>query len=164
MDIARFASGLVGVFLLAGCGLVSSTGSSLYPPSQPGVSSGSQSHTAQSATQPQITGTRRVQYVWDKVLEGMAFGGALSGPYGGGTGLVIGLLTGLFTADAHYVQVTTQIQSEQTKDKELEAKIEQELQRQRELEAQIANSGGNPAKQNQPEPPQPAQNPVGPNP
>ena len=90
-------------------------------------------------------------------------GASLGGLYGAGGGLVIGLLTGFFTADAHYAQLNTQIQSEQTKDKELEAKIEQELQRQRELEAQIANTSGNPANQNQAESLQPSQNPISPN-
>jgi len=92
----------------------------------------------------------------------MAMGGSLAGPYGAGGGLVLGLLAGLFTADSHYDQLNTQIQSEQAKDRELEAKIEQEMQRQRELEAQLANSAGNPAQQNQAEPPQSSQKPAGP--
>jgi hypothetical protein len=91
----------------------------------------------------------------------MVMGGSLAGPYGAGGGLIIGLLAGLFTADAHYAQLNTQIQSEQAKDQELEAKIEQEMERQRrldaQLETQLANSAGNPAQQVQPEPSQSAQ-------
>jgi hypothetical protein len=76
--------------------------------------------------------------------------------------LIIGLLAGLFTADSHYTQINTQIQSEQAKDRELEAKIEQEMQRQRELDAQLANSIGIPAQQNGAEPPQSTPEPAGP--
>lgn len=159
MDIARFASGLVGVYLLAGCGLVSSTGSSLYPPSPPGVGSRAQSKAAQSAAQPQITGAQRVQHVWDKALEGMAFGGALAGPYGAGTGLVIGLLAGLFTADQHYGHLNGQIQAEQAKDKQLEAQIEQELERQRALESQLFNGAGDTAQRQQANQPHPTREP-----
>jgi hypothetical protein len=89
-------------------------------------------------------------------------GGSLAGPYGAGGGLIIGLLTGLFTADAHYAQINTQVQSEQAKDRELEAKIEQERERQRELEAQLVNGAGNPAQQNQTEPPQSPPKPTAP--
>ncbi len=78
--------------------------------------------------------------------------------------MIIGLIAGLFTADAHYAQLNTQIQSEQAKDRELEAKIEQEMERQRtldaQLQAQLVNSAGNPAQQNQAEPPQSAQKPI----
>ena len=58
--------------------------------------------------------------------------------------MVIGLLAGLFTADAHYAQLNNQIQTEQTKDKVLEAKIEQELERQRQLEAQLLDNAESP--------------------
>ena len=74
--------------------------------------------------------------------------------------MIIGLLVGLFTADTNNAQINTQIQSEQAKDRELEAKMEQEIERQRKLEAQLANSGGIPAQQNQAEPPQSAQKPT----
>lgn len=131
------------IFLLAGCSLGSASRS-------------------QSVTQPQATGSQRTQYIWDKALEGMAIGGSLAGPYGAGGGLVLGLLAGLFTADAHYAQLNNQIQSEQAKDRELEAKIEQEMQRQRELEAQLANSVEIPAQQNQVEPAQSSQKLAGP--
>lgn len=75
------------------------------------------------------------------MMQGVAMGGAIAGPFGAGGGLIIGLLTGLVTADSHYAQVNAQIQTEQAKDKKLEAQIEQELGRQRELEAQLAKAG-----------------------
>jgi len=134
------------IFLLAGCSLVPRQ----YPPAS----------TPYSAPQPQVTGSQRGQYIWDKALEGMVMGGSLAGAYGAGGGLIIGLLAGFFTADAHYAQLNTQIQSEQAKDRELEAKIEQEMERQRKLESQLVNSAGNPAQQNQAEPPQSAQKPI----
>jgi antitoxin component YwqK of YwqJK toxin-antitoxin module len=148
MNLAKFRLLLPFILLLAGCSL----GSLQQPPGS----------TPYSTLQSQAT-SQRGQHVLDKALEGMLMGASLGGLYGAGGGLVIGLLTGLFTADAHYAQLTTQIQSEQAKDKELEAKIEQELQRQRELEAQIANSAGHSAKQNQAESLQPVQNPISPN-
>jgi hypothetical protein len=153
MTLAKCISSLPFIFLLAGCDLVSMQ----YPFGlPPGVQS---SGLSQSVTQSQrqVTGSQRTQYIWDKALEGMAMGGSLAGPYGAGGGLILGLLAGLFTADAHYAQLNTQIQTEQAKDKELETKIEQEMQRQRELEAQLANSGGNPAARNGAEPLRPAQ-------
>jgi hypothetical protein len=146
--LATFALALPFIFLLTGCDLVSRQYSStLYPPPQPGVTSGAQSSSVPTlVTPPQVTGAQRGQYLWDKALEGMALGGALAGPYGAGTGLVIGLLAGLFTADQHYTQLNTQIQTEQLKDQQLEAQIEQEIARQRELEAQLFNGAGNPVQ------------------
>jgi hypothetical protein len=94
-------------------------------------------------------------------MEGMMMGGALAGPYGAGGGLVIGLLAGLFTADSHYAQQTNQIQTEQAKDKLLEAQIEQELERQRQLEAQLLNPPANQNEQNQAGPPQRTREPDG---
>ena len=168
MSLAKFASWLPLIFLLAGCDLVSvqyPSGSTLYPAPQPGIMSSAQSSSLpQSITQPQpqVTGSQRGQYIWEKALEGMVMGGSLAGPYGAGGGLLIGLLAGLFTADAHYTQLNTQIQSEQAKDRQLEAMIEQEMERQRELEARLVNSAGTPAQQNEAEPPQSAQKPAGP--
>lgn len=158
MSLAKFALSLPLIFLLAGCDLVSMQypyGSSPYPASQSGIAPGGQ-------PQPQVTGPQRRQYIWDTALQGMAMGGSIAGPYGAGGGLILGLIAGLFTADSHYDQLNTQIQSEQAKDRELEAKIEQELQRQRELEAQIAKNVDNPAQQNQIEPPQSSQKPADP--
>jgi hypothetical protein len=135
------------------------SGSTPYPAPHPAITSGTQPPGLPQAVtqpQPQVTGSQRGQYIWDKALEGMVMGGSLAGPYGAGGGLIIGLIAALFTADAHYAQLNTQIQSEQAKDKELEAKIEQEIERQRrldaQLETQLANSAGNPAQQKQPEP------------
>jgi antitoxin component YwqK of YwqJK toxin-antitoxin module len=148
MNLAKFASFLFFVFLLAGCSLVPVQ----HPPGS----------TAYPAPQRQVTGSQRGQYVLEKAMEGLALGGALAGIYGAGGGLILGLITGLFTAEHHYAQVNSQIQSEQAKDRELEAKIEQEIQRQRELETQLAKSVENSTQQNQAEPPQSAQKPADP--
>lgn len=67
-------------------------------------------------------------------------GGSFAGLYGAGGGLVLGLLAGLFTASAQEAQLNNQIQTEQAKDKDLEAKVEQELERQRNLENQLGTS------------------------
>jgi hypothetical protein len=93
------------------------------------------------------------------MMEGVAMGGSIAGPYGAGAGLVGGFLFGLFTADSHYAQLNAKIQSEQLKDKELEAQIEREMERQRELEAQLGKTG-NPPEPKQREEPQPAQRPI----
>ncbi len=160
MSLAKFGSLMPFVFLLAGCDPVPvqyPPGATSYPATQPTVSAGAQSA---SSPRPQVTGSQRSQYIWDKMLEGVAMGGSIAGPYGAGGGLIIGLITGLFTADAHYAQLSSQIQSEQAKDKELEAQIEQEIERQRNLEAQLGGVSGNPAQQKQPETPQAAQRPI----
>src|SRR5215510_14685923 len=62
-----------------------------------------------------ISGSQRMQHVWNKALEGVAMGGSIAGPYGAGGGLIIGLLAGLFTADAHYGDMNRQIYTEQQK-------------------------------------------------
>ncbi|MGH8542433.1 MAG: toxin-antitoxin system YwqK family antitoxin [Gammaproteobacteria bacterium] len=77
-------------------------------------------------------------------MEGLAMGGSIGGPYGAGGGLVLGFIAGLFTADAHYGKLNSQIQIEQQKDRQLEVAIEQELERQRALEAQVANAAAPP--------------------
>jgi hypothetical protein len=115
---------------------------------------------------PSVSGSQRMQHVWNKAMEGVAMGGSIAGPYGAGGGLLLGLLTGLFTADAHYGQLNRQIQTEQQKDQQLEAAIEQELARQRELENQLAGivtppanqapAGAAPAQQTAPRGTQPA--------
>lgn len=89
---------------------------------------------------PQVTGSQRWQYAWNKAMEGIAMGGSLAGPYGAGGGLIIGLLTGLITADSHYTGINNQIASEHQKDQQLEAAIEQELARQRSLDSQLASA------------------------
>jgi hypothetical protein len=115
-----------------------------YPPGAPGYPNTGTPNPPQAA---QVTGSQRMQHVWDKAMEGVAMGGSIAGPYGAGGGLIIGLLTGLFTADAHYGEMNRQISTEQQKDQQLEAAIEQELARQRELENQIAApSAGAPAQ------------------
>ena len=162
MSLAKFKSLLPIIFLLASCGFLPgqyTSGSTPYSTPQTGVSSHARTSSLPQSfppPQPQVTGSQRGQYIWDKALEGMTMGGSVAGPYGAGGGLIIGLLAGLFTADAHYAQLNTQIQTEQAKDRELEAKIEQEMERQRkldaQLESQLANSAGNPAQQKQPEP------------
>jgi hypothetical protein len=143
----KFACRLPVIFFLAGCNGVSGS----YPflnPTQPISLLGAPS-SSPTVSSPPATTSQRSQYAWEKALEGMVMGGAFGGIYGAGGGLVIGLLTGLFTADAHYAQRTTQIQTEQAKDKLLETKIEQELERQRQLEAQLLRIEPNQAQQNQ---------------
>ena len=73
-------------------------------------------------------------------MEGAFVGLNIGGPFGGAGGLALGLLTGLITADSHYGAVNAQIQSEQEKDRQLEAAIEQELQRQAGFENQVAQA------------------------
>jgi hypothetical protein len=73
-------------------------------------------------------------------MEGAFVGLNIGGPFGGAGGLALGLLTGLITADSHYGAVNAQIQSEQEKDRQLEAAIEQELQRQSGFENQVAQA------------------------
>jgi hypothetical protein len=169
LRLAKFLSLLAFLFFLAACDLVPQQ----YPlagfnsNAMPGLgnapssqSSGIPQSVTQPITQPQVTGAQRTAHVWDKALQGMAMGGAIAGPYGAGGGLIIGLIAGLFTADAYYTQLNGQIQSEQDKDKALEAKIEQELQRQRDLDTQLAADSGNRGQQSQPEQVQLAQKPT----
>jgi hypothetical protein len=73
-------------------------------------------------------------------MEGAFLGLNIGGPFGGAGGFTLGLLTGLITADSHYGGVNAQIQSEQDKDRQLEAAIAQELQRQGNLENQVAQA------------------------
>jgi hypothetical protein len=161
MNLRKIPSWLLFIVFLGGCDLASVQypfGPTPYPPPQIGAHYSSR----QSVNQPQPpTGSQRGQYAWEKALEGMVIGGALGGIYGAGGGLVIGFLTGLFTAETHYHQLNTQIQSEQTKDKLLEAKIEQELERQRQLEAQLLNSPASP-QENHAGPPPSALSPLDP--
>ena len=85
--------------------------------------------------QPQVSGSRRTEYVWQKMMEGVAMGGAVGGPFGAGGGLIVGLIAGLLTADSFYADLNAKIQTEQAKDRELEAQIEREIERQQELQA-----------------------------
>src|SRR5882724_1729044 len=119
-------------------------------------------------SQPQITSSQRWQHAWSKAMEGLALGGSVGGLYGAGGGLVLGLIAGLVMADSHYGAVNAQIQSEQQKDRNLEAAIEQELERQRSVEGQVAQAStpmaGNPpevrpvSEVTQATPPPPTQN------
>ncbi len=89
-------------------------------------------------------------------MEGAFVGLNIGGPFGGAGGLALGLLTGLITADSHYGAVNAQIQSEQAKDRQLEAAIEEELQRQAGFENQIAQAtttSGNATQRGPAEPP-----------
>jgi hypothetical protein len=73
-------------------------------------------------------------------MEGAFLGLNIGGPFGGAGGLALGLLTGLITADSHYGGLNAQIQSEQEKDRQLQAAIEEELQRQGDFEKQVAHA------------------------
>lgn len=93
--------------------------------------------------QPQISGCQRGLHAWGSMMEGVAMGSSIGGPYGAGAGLIIGLLKHAVTFDSECAQLHAKIGSEQRKDEMLEAAIEQELERQRALENQIANVSGN---------------------
>jgi hypothetical protein len=95
---------------------------------------------AQFPTQPQVTGSQRWNHAWTKAMEGAFVGLNIGGPFGGAGGLALGLLTGLITADSHYGAMNAQIQSEQEKDRQLEAAIEDELQRQAGFENRVAQA------------------------
>ena len=158
MNSAKIVWGLPFVLLLGSCAAVSGT----YPflnPIQPTSLSGAQSSPTLSQ---KPTGSQRSAYAWERAMEGMVMGGAIGGIYGAGGGLVIGLLTGLLTADSHYAQRNTQIQTEQEKDKLLEAQIEQELERHRDLEARLVNAAANQTRQAQASPSQPSAGPPSP--
>ena len=158
MLLTKLPSWLSLIFLLAGCDLATRqypAGSILYPPGQ--ASGNAQSP---SSPQPQVTGAQRTQHMLDTAMQAMVIGAAVGGIYGAGGGFLIGLISGFFTADAHYTVLNNQIQLEQAKTNDLEAKIEEELQRQRELEARLANTPGSPLPAKAPEPPQPEQKPA----
>ena len=163
MRLAKFLSSLAFLFFLVGCDLMAPQYPfpGFNPNATPALGNPptSWSSIPPSITQPQLTGSQRAQHMWDKALQGMAVGGAIGGPYGAGGGLIIGLLAGLFTADAYYTQLNGQVQSEQDKDKALEAKIEQELQRQRDLDNKLAANSGNSAQQSAAGPQQSAADP-----
>jgi hypothetical protein len=115
-----------------------------YPPGSvqspyPGAGVSNTSPTQQPA-QAQVTGSQRWNHAWTKAMEGAFLGLNIGGPFGGAGGFTLGLLTGLITADSHYGGVNAQIQSEQEKDRQLEAAIAQELQRQGNLENQVAQA------------------------
>jgi hypothetical protein len=139
------------LLLLLGCEPVAVQ----YPPGSvqlpyPGAGVSNTSPT-QQPPQAQVTGAQRWNHAWTKAIEGAFLGLNIGGPFGGAGGFTLGLLTGLITADSHYGGVNAQIQSEQEKDRQLEAAIAEELQRQGNLENQLAqatsqSSGSNPEK------------------
>ncbi|HEY7166203.1 MAG TPA: hypothetical protein VIB79_16650 [Candidatus Binatia bacterium] len=133
MNLKKFLDCLLLIFLLSGC---ASLGFQFNPASQSGSGSGGSGVYSSGTVQPQLSD--RAQYIWENALQGLTMGGAIAGPYGAGGGLVIGIIAGLFTANAHETQIANQIQAEQAKDKDLEAKVEQELENQRKLEAQLS--------------------------
>src|ERR1043166_6059424 len=135
MSLVKFLGWSASLLVLAGC---SSLMQSPFGPTPYSSSVGSASGTQVYGIYPtQTAGPQRTEYLWQKALEGMTLGGAIAGPYGAGGGPVLGVIAGLFTANAHQAQLNNQIQTEQVKDKELEAKIEEEMERQRKLEAQL---------------------------
>jgi hypothetical protein len=115
-----------------------------FPPGsvQPTYSGAGVSNTTptQPAAQAQVTGPQRWNHAWTRAMEGAFIGLNIGGPFGGAGGFTLGLLTGLITADSHYGGVNAQIQSEQEKDRQLEAAIQEELQRQSNLEKQVAEA------------------------
>ena len=112
-----------------------------YPPPPLGSAPGNQPYGIYpGSTQSNTASSRRTDYIWEKALQGLAMGSAVGGIYGAGGGLVLGLLAGLFTASAQEAQLNNQIQTEQAKDKDLEAKVEEELERQRKLENLVGSS------------------------
>ena len=60
-----------------------------YPPGS-AQSSYPNSGTPADPQPAQISGSQRMQYAWNKAMEGVAMGGAIAGPYGAGGGLIIG--------------------------------------------------------------------------
>lgn len=144
--MSKLKPALLFFFLLAACDPVPvqyPPGGPSYPATNPPTSAPSPSAgTPAPATYPppQAGGPQR-GYVWERMMDGVAMGGSIAGPYGAAAGLVLGAFYGLATADSHYAQLNAQIQSEQAKDKELEAQIEREIERQRELEAQLGKPG-----------------------
>ncbi|MBI2985864.1 MAG: FlxA-like family protein [Deltaproteobacteria bacterium] len=150
MTMGRLGPALLFSLFVAGCDPVPMQyppASAPYPPASPPVSPPIPS-AAPSASppppagypQPQAKTSQRGQYVWERMMDGVAMGGSIAGPYGAAAGLLLGAFYGFATADAYYEQINAQIQSEQAKDKELEAQIEREIERQRELEAQLGQA------------------------
>jgi hypothetical protein len=130
-------------FLVAGCQPISTQSAfnpNSYPPPPLSSASGNQPYGIYPGSTQSTASSRRTDYIWEKALQGMAMGGSFAGLYGAGGGLVLGLLAGLFTASAQEAQLNNQIQTEQAKDKDLEAKVEEELERQRKLENLVGSS------------------------
>lgn len=111
-----------------------------YPPGSNPYPNANNPSAAPAQPQFQISGCQRGPHVWSSIMEGVAMGSAIAGPYGAGAGLVVGLIKHAFTFESECAQLHAKIGSEQQKDQQLEAAIEQELERQRALETQISGA------------------------
>lgn len=111
-----------------------------YPPGSMPYPNASNPSAAPAQPQFQISGCQRGQHVWGSIMEGVAMGSSIAGPYGAGAGLLIGLIKHAVTFESECAQLHARIGSEQLKDQQLEAAIEQELERQRALETQISGA------------------------
>src|SRR3990172_8580812 len=111
-----------------------------YPPGSIPYPNANNPSAAPAQPQFQISGCQRGQHVWGSIMEGVAMGSSIAGPYGAGAGLLIGLIKHAVTFESECAQLHAKIGSEQLKDQQLEAAIEQELERQRALETQISGS------------------------
>ena len=111
-----------------------------YPPGSIPYPNANNPSAAPAQPQFQISGCQRGQHAWGSIMEGVAMGSSIAGPYGAGAGLIIGLIKHAVTFDSECAQLYAKIGSEQQKDQQLEAAIEQELERQRALETQISGS------------------------
>lgn len=109
-----------------------------YPPGSMPYPNSKNSSAAPTQPQFQISGCQRGQHIWGSIMEGVAMGSSIAGPYGAGAGLLIGLIKHAVTFESECAQLHARIGSEQLKDQQLEAAIEQELERQRALETQIS--------------------------
>ncbi len=111
-----------------------------YPPGSIPYPNANNPSAAPAQPQFQISGCQRGQHAWGSIMEGVAMGSSIAGPYGAGAGLIIGLIKHAVTFESECAQLHAKIGSEQQKDQQLEAAIEQELERQRALETQISGS------------------------
>ncbi len=111
-----------------------------YPPGSIPYPNANNPSAGPAQPQFQISGCQRGQHAWGSIMEGVAMGSSIAGPYGAGAGLIIGLIKHAVTFDSECAQLYAKIGSEQQKDQQLEAAIEQELERQRALDAQISGS------------------------
>jgi len=105
-----------------------------YPPGSIPYPNANNPSAGPAQPQFQISGCQRGQHAWGSIMEGVAMGSSIAGPYGAGAGLIIGLIKHAVTFESECAQLHAKIGSEQLKDQQLEAAIEQELERQRALE------------------------------
>jgi hypothetical protein len=93
----RFALYLLITLALSACEPVPvqyPPGSAQYPNSTTGAPNPPQP--------PTVTGSQRMQHVWNKAMEGVAMGGSIAGPYGAGGGFIICLISLFFSVVEHY--------------------------------------------------------------